>query len=42
MTSHNFSLQLQPKEEHLAAKLQESGITDEVSFWNIYYFIFLK
>lgn len=41
MTSYNFSLQLQSKEKNLAAGLRESE-TSEVSFWNIYYFIFLK
>jgi len=40
MTLHNFSFQ--PKEENLAARLRKSGIIAEVSFQNVYYFIFLK
>jgi len=40
MTLHNFLFQ--PKEENLAAKLRESGIIAEVSFQNVYYFIFLE
>lgn len=37
MTLHNFSLQLQPNEENLAARLQESGI-GKVSFRNLLFY----